>query len=35
MLYADVTCFFVTRKFEKSEKSMKIVNTDGENLHIF
>ena len=31
-LYADTINFFVTRKCQKSEKSMKIVNFDGKNL---
>ena len=35
LLNADIVSFFVTRKCEKSEKSMKIVNIDGEYLHIF
>ena len=32
VLYADVISIFVIRK---AKKSMKIVNIDGENFHIF
>ena len=35
LLYAEFISFFVTRKCQKSEKLMKTVNIDGENLHIF
>ena len=34
LLYADIS-FFATRKCEKTQKSMKIVNTEGQNVHIF
>ena len=36
MLYDDVISFFLQRGNVKiSTKSMKIVNTEGENIHIF
>ena len=33
--HADVSSFFLTRKCQKIEKLMKIVNIDVENLRIF
>ena len=35
LLYADLITLFVTRKYQKIPKLMKIVNIDQENLHIF
>ena len=37
LLYSDVIRFFVAKQgnVRKSKKLMKIVNTDGENIHIF
>ena len=34
-LYADVIRFFATKNVKKREKSVKMVNIEGENLHIF
>ena len=36
-MYSDVISFFVAKQgnVRKSKKLMKIVNIDGENLHIF
>ena len=35
MLYADVISLFATRKWQKIQKMIKIVNINKENLHIF
>ena len=34
LFYAEVISFFVKRNVKKLEKSIKIVNIDGKNLHI-